>query len=1009
MQPDEAPYELLVYIWDDPATGRADIDDGLVQSALSDIHRRGDIDVVNLSFGAQWGADAAGLSGDLGHYKAKFQALTDRTLVVISAGNNGADSGQHSPSAIVLDPDVKNVMSIAAVAVANSDRSGERRDARARFARGRRKAPRGTRNCIAGVRYAQSNCGSAITLAAPGEDLLAPHQNGYEVFSGTSAAAPVLAGVAGLLQAARTTDVPRTPASIKDILVRTADDITERWDTPAPDGTPERMRRVNALAAVREILPSVRTQRMLISDDSPNAGEPGRVIAIEIDPATGLRRPGTPDGVIELARAFSIDGVQTLLTFTSPTAVAMSPSGDRAYVIASTTLGSGANAVRLDGLVIIDPLFLRVAGFVAFLTPDGIPIHAGTTRPGLAPSRDGRLLYVGTRDRLLIVDPIKGDLVWRLADLPAPYRTNAADFGEGTLLTRLVDLVTKANVETDRRGAEFGELALSPDGRVLYATVGAGSGGGFQPGVVLPIDVDLYRDADPSTATLESELALYLTPKYASFDAFKLSFGGTLDGGDEPSDVAVSPDGRRVYMTNGGTDGFFGVPAADVEAENSPYSLIATASIMGTPAAEGIVLQVLTDVIQLGREGMTQLVTPGLVGVFNTTPPEPSRFEAYKFPSQVTFGWQPPSGLVINQIRFPEVFAKRPKGLSISPRGDRALVSYFQTGNFGVLDLGAQRRFGRPDAQQTDAFSGVAGVTPALPLDVHLWPKRGAFDSPDGTRVPSPDESLLYPGPIEYAQNGNFAVAVHTGTKPPQTFFAEIPDFTTNHAARFALNDLGFSIAPGATSGTAPDGRTVSPFDLYPFARGGGAITILNDETIRADVEAHADDIVQGTNGQLRPYYTQNPVCRTPDASAPRCSENVYTQIFEYDAGEGEFQRFVRPRGVAISPFVAVERPFFGDVVHPGTRIQLRWWDPAVSGLMIEVFDLGADASATPRSIRSQNIPLTRIRLRTRTAAPLFKHLLPAAVDGHRYRLEIKVTAAGRPFTILSHEVRFTQ
>ena len=184
-----------------------------------------------------------------------------------------------------------------------------------------------------------------------------------------------------------------------------------------------------------------------------------------------------------------------------------------------------------------------------------------------------------------------------------------------------------------------------------------------------------------------------------------------------------------------------------------------------------------------------------------------------------------------------------------------------------------------------------------------------------------------------------------------------------------------------------------APFDLYPFARGGGAITILNDETIRADVEAHADDIVQGTNGQLRPYYTQNPVCRTPDASAPRCSENVYAQIFDYDAGEGELQRFVRPRGVAISPFVAVERPFFGDVVHPGTRIQLRWWDPAVSGLMIEVFDLGADASEPPRSIRSQNIPLTPVRLRTRTAAPLFKHLLPAAVDGRRYRLDIKVTA----------------
>ncbi len=75
---------------------------------------------------------------------------------------------------------------------------------------------------------------------------------------------------------------------------------------------------------------------------------------------------------------------------------------------------------------------------------------------------------------------------------------------------------------------------------------------------------------------------------------------------------------------------------------------------------------------------------------------------------------------------------------------------------------------------------------------------------------------------------------------------------------------------------------------------------------------------------------------------------------------------------------------------------------------MIEVFDLGADASEPPRSIRSQNIPLTPVRLRPYGSA-VCKHLLPAAVDGHRYRLDIKVTAAGRPFTILSHEVRFTQ
>ncbi len=251
MQPDEAPYELLVYIWDDPATGRADIDDGLVQSALSDIHRRGDIDVVDLSFGAQWGGDAAGLGGNIGHYKAKFQALTDRTLVVISAGNNGADSVEHSPSAIVLDPDVKNVMSIAAVAVANSDRTSRtsRRTGPVR--------PRSSPRCRAEPATALPASATrsrmrrrGITLAARGRICWPRTRTATRSSPAHRRQRRCSREWRAFSRRRAPPTFPVPPASIKDILVRTADDITERWDTPAPDGTPERMRRVNALAAV---------------------------------------------------------------------------------------------------------------------------------------------------------------------------------------------------------------------------------------------------------------------------------------------------------------------------------------------------------------------------------------------------------------------------------------------------------------------------------------------------------------------------------------------------------------------------------------------------------------------------------------------------------------------------------------------------------------------------------------------------------------------------------------
>lgn len=93
---------------------------------------------------------------------------------------------------------------------------------------------------------AKSNFGFNIDISAPGKSVYAPKPgNLYEdpkgidaKFSGTSASAPMVTGVAGLIKAINPT---LTPAQIKDILIRNADPI----QTDKPIGG-----RLNALKAV---------------------------------------------------------------------------------------------------------------------------------------------------------------------------------------------------------------------------------------------------------------------------------------------------------------------------------------------------------------------------------------------------------------------------------------------------------------------------------------------------------------------------------------------------------------------------------------------------------------------------------------------------------------------------------------------------------------------------------------------------------------------------------------
>ncbi len=299
---------------------------------------------------------------------------------------------------------------------------------------------------------------------------------------------------------------------------------------------------------------------------------------------------------------------------------------------------------------------------------------------------------------------------------------------------------------------------------------------------------------------------------------------------------------------------------------------------------------------------MTIAVAPGVVEMFDLT--LPTLPASPRFPSDVNHGWQPSpesGGLVLSPLQpFTRVYSKRPYSIAMRPDGRRALLAYFQSGNFGVLDLEAQDRFPQPRLTVPEgAFSGVVGVTPAMTLDKHLWPERGILNVPPHGLIPSPDQRLLFPTQVEYAQSGRFAAAIHTG--------ADLPP------------------GPGV-------GESV-----------GGAVSFIRDEAITADLLANAGTSVP-RDGVDRPFYAQFPICasRVAGANPTNCDESAVTTIYQHSGGV-----FARPRGMAIAPILQVENPRFRDHIHRASEIHVRWNSP-VDSVKVRVFDVTGVLPGTP-------------------------------------------------------------
>lgn len=172
-----------------------------------------DASVINMSF------QVFVNPSDIGFLEiAVNYAYAHNVVMVASSGNTGIDATNHFPSAF------SNVISVGATGYDEY----------------------GLENRTNWSGFSQNDDPDILTLAAPGKDLrLLGIDNSFAIGEGTSFAAPLVSGLAGLLKQIRP---ELNPDEIRKIIYESATEILVTY----PDGVSHNWRRINVLAAVKK-------------------------------------------------------------------------------------------------------------------------------------------------------------------------------------------------------------------------------------------------------------------------------------------------------------------------------------------------------------------------------------------------------------------------------------------------------------------------------------------------------------------------------------------------------------------------------------------------------------------------------------------------------------------------------------------------------------------------------------------------------------------------------------
>ncbi len=342
------------------------------------------LDVVNMSFGATTSDYADGS-------RSTFDDAFDRmpsTLFVAAAGNKGIDAKNQRPAGLTYRH--PNLISVAGAAPAAEDvlnglqgnLSGPNQiDARAYFTH---KSSNYGVLTSADVSVLQSTNHGSIDLAAPGVARVLGLETPSRV-TGSSFAAPTVTGIAALILASGPSC--GTPACIKKLLAKTADDITPSWDRFEILGLEKGMRRLNALAAVVDAVPGTGDTRAIVTD----RGTDGRYTYLLLDVSAQTVADGAPLRGISIRPDLSAVGTP-----------AISADGHTLFVPVLNQLAESGGSNPFWELN-IEQYSLVTGGFLLRHRCTGQPPwNGGTVR--LAASPDGRLIVISMGSLVLACD-----------------------------------------------------------------------------------------------------------------------------------------------------------------------------------------------------------------------------------------------------------------------------------------------------------------------------------------------------------------------------------------------------------------------------------------------------------------------------------------------------------------------------------------------------------------------------------------------------------------------------
>jgi YVTN family beta-propeller protein len=343
----------------------------------------------------------------------------------------------------------------------------------------------------------------------------------------------------------------------------------------------------------------------------------------------------------------------------------VSPDGTRVYVIADDT-ATGASTVS-----VID---------TATFTAIGAPIPVGSKAAALAVSPDGTRVYVsnGAAGTVSVIDTATDTIVGApitvgpdlvgLAVSPDGTRLYVAGgepaFGYGTL--SVVDTTTNKIIGSPIKVGEYddyggaGAVAVSPDGKHVYVT---GYTLGGKVGDVNRLLIGSVMVIDAATNTLTASIVV---------------------GSSNPTALAVSPDGTRVYVTGSDFVGTGSVTVIDT----------ATNTTIGTPIKVGYDLTSSGAVGPDGRRvyvtGATLLPLPTSMTVIDTA-------TNFAVGAPIKFGFD------------------TPLGVAVSPDGTRIYVTHANpftlTGAVSVIDPSILDQNSAPE-KQFESFYRDTGWIP---------------------------------------------------------------------------------------------------------------------------------------------------------------------------------------------------------------------------------------------------------------------------------------------------------